>query len=227
MSYPAWSTSRVARPASTAGGHRTTEGLSGTVVEIGFGSGLNLPHYPPEVDAVLAVEPAQVARQLARHRIEESAMRVEHVGLDGQRIPLEDASCDAALVHLHAVHGAGPGAGIGRGATSAAARRERSTSSSTGFRPTRAWRAGNTGSIRCSGGWLTGVTSPVTRPPWSSDAGFSSSSVSSSTSRDPSLGAGSPSGSRRRQGSDRGVRTSGRPIAPTRARRPASLPWMT
>ncbi len=76
---------------------RTTEGLSGTVVEIGFGSGLNLPHYPPAVDVVLAVEPARVARRLARHRIEASAVTVEHVGLDGQRIPLDDESCDAAL----------------------------------------------------------------------------------------------------------------------------------
>ncbi len=76
---------------------RTTEGLSGTVIEIGFGSGLNLRHYPPEVDVVLAVEPARVARRLAQRRIEESALRVEHVGLDGQKIPLGDASCDAAL----------------------------------------------------------------------------------------------------------------------------------
>ena len=76
---------------------RTAEGLSGRVVEIGFGSGLNLPHYPPEVQDVLAVEPARVARQRAERRIREAAVRVEHVGLDGQKLPLEDASCDAAL----------------------------------------------------------------------------------------------------------------------------------
>ena len=76
---------------------RTAEGLSGRVVEIGFGSGLNLPHYPPEVETVLAVEPATVARRLAERRISEATMRVEHVGLDGQALPLDDASCDAAL----------------------------------------------------------------------------------------------------------------------------------
>jgi SAM-dependent methyltransferase len=76
---------------------RAADGLAGRVVEIGFGSGLNVPHYPAEVDVVLAVEPARVARRLAECRIEASPVSVEHVGLDGQQIPLQDASCDAAL----------------------------------------------------------------------------------------------------------------------------------
>lgn len=76
---------------------RTTEGLAGRVVEIGFGSGLNLPHYPPEVETVLAVEPAIVARRRAERRIREAHAHVEQVGLDGQALPLDDASCDAAL----------------------------------------------------------------------------------------------------------------------------------
>jgi ubiquinone/menaquinone biosynthesis C-methylase UbiE len=76
---------------------RATEGLTGRVVEIGFGSGLNLPHYPTDVDLVLAVEPAAVARKLAEKRVAASPVPVEHVGLDGQELPLEDGSCDAAL----------------------------------------------------------------------------------------------------------------------------------
>jgi SAM-dependent methyltransferase len=76
---------------------QTVDGLSGRVVEIGFGSGLNVPHYPPDVDVVLAVEPSTTARRLAERRIRESSVRVEHVGLDGQEIPLDDGSCDAAL----------------------------------------------------------------------------------------------------------------------------------
>lgn len=74
-----------------------TEGLAGRVVEIGFGSGLNVELYPPEVEVVLAVEPAAVARKLAAGRIARSPVPVEHIGLDGQDVPLEDHSCDAAL----------------------------------------------------------------------------------------------------------------------------------
>lgn len=74
-----------------------TTGLSGRVVEIGFGSGLNVAAYPHEVEVVYAVEPAEVARRLAEPRIAAGTVSVEHVGLDGQRIPLADDSCDAAL----------------------------------------------------------------------------------------------------------------------------------
>lgn len=73
------------------------QGLHGRVVEIGFGSGLNVALYPPEIDLVYAVEPASVARRLAEPRIARSAVAVEHVGLDGASIPLPDGSCDAAL----------------------------------------------------------------------------------------------------------------------------------
>lgn len=76
---------------------QVTAGLSGTVVEIGFGSGLNVPAYPAEVSLVYAVEPAATARRLARKRIAASPVRVEHVGLRGESIPLDDGSCDGAL----------------------------------------------------------------------------------------------------------------------------------
>ena len=76
---------------------QVTAGLSGTVVEIGFGSGLNVPAYPAEVSLVYAVEPAATARHLARKRIAASPVRVEHIGLRGESIPLDDGSCDGAL----------------------------------------------------------------------------------------------------------------------------------
>jgi SAM-dependent methyltransferase len=91
----------VDRACGTAGLRRwrdeVTAGLAGRVVEIGFGSGLNVEHYPPEVDRVLAVEPAAVARRLAAERIASVGMTVELAGVDGRSIPLDDASCDAAL----------------------------------------------------------------------------------------------------------------------------------
>ena len=76
---------------------RTAAGLSGRVVEIGFGAGFNVPHYPDGVERVLAVEPSATAFRMAGGRIGFSTVPVEQVGLDGQALPLDDASCDAAL----------------------------------------------------------------------------------------------------------------------------------
>jgi ubiquinone/menaquinone biosynthesis C-methylase UbiE len=76
---------------------RAVAGLTGTVVEIGFGSGLNVPLYPATVERVLAVEPSAVARKLAAERVAASPVPIEFVGLDGQGLPLDDASADSAL----------------------------------------------------------------------------------------------------------------------------------
>lgn len=71
--------------------------LSGSVLEIGFGSGLNLPFLPPAVDRVLAIDPSGLALELARDRIRASTAPVEVIGLDGARIDLPDASVDHVL----------------------------------------------------------------------------------------------------------------------------------
>ena len=76
---------------------RVCEGLTGEVVEIGFGSGLNIPFYPPAVTKVAAVEPADVGWKLAGKRLRESTTPVERSGLDGQSLPFADDSFDAAL----------------------------------------------------------------------------------------------------------------------------------
>jgi SAM-dependent methyltransferase len=76
---------------------KVTEGLRGRVVEIGFGSGLNVAHYPVGVDVVLAVEPAPIAIRLAAKRVAGSMVAVEHIGDDARFLPLEDQSCDSAL----------------------------------------------------------------------------------------------------------------------------------
>ncbi len=74
-----------------------SSGLSGRVLEIGFGSGLNVEHYPSTVEMVMAVEPAKLARRLAAKRAGAGTVPVRHIGLDGQAIPLPGSSCDAAL----------------------------------------------------------------------------------------------------------------------------------
>jgi SAM-dependent methyltransferase len=76
---------------------RTAAGLSGRVVEIGFGSGFNVPHYPSDVSRVLAVEPSTTAWRMASRRVAASPVPVEQAGMDGQSLALEDASCDGAI----------------------------------------------------------------------------------------------------------------------------------
>ncbi|MGI8459665.1 MAG: class I SAM-dependent methyltransferase [Propionibacteriaceae bacterium] len=72
-------------------------GLTGRVLELGFGSGLNLPHYPDDVTEVLAVEPSDLAMELAAARISALGRPVQRVGLDGARLDLPDASVDTVL----------------------------------------------------------------------------------------------------------------------------------
>ncbi len=76
---------------------RALAGLSGSVVELGFGSGTNVPYYPPAVERVYAIDPALVGRRLAAKRLAASDIPVEFIGLDGTAIPLADASVDNAL----------------------------------------------------------------------------------------------------------------------------------
>lgn len=77
---------------------RTCEGLAGRVVEIGFGAGHNLPFYPPAVREILAVEPSDVAWRLAARRVRAAPMVVTRTGVVGESVPLDDGSCDAALI---------------------------------------------------------------------------------------------------------------------------------
>ncbi len=76
---------------------RVCDRLEGSVVEIGFGSGLNTPFYPAAVTRVAAVEPADLAWKLAGKRLEATSVPVERAGLDGQALPFPDDSFDCAL----------------------------------------------------------------------------------------------------------------------------------
>jgi len=72
-------------------------GLTGRVLEIGFGSGLNTRFYPREVMTVGAVEPSDLGWELSERRRERSNVPIERVGLDGQRLDAEDDAYDSVL----------------------------------------------------------------------------------------------------------------------------------
>jgi len=76
---------------------RVCHGLVGEVVEIGFGSGLNVPFYPAPVAGVAAVEPSDASWKLAAERLGVTNVPVRRSGLDGQSLPFADDSFDSAL----------------------------------------------------------------------------------------------------------------------------------
>jgi ubiquinone/menaquinone biosynthesis C-methylase UbiE len=67
------------------------------VVEVGFGSGLNIPYYPDAVARIAAVEPSDLGWKLATKRLAKSEIPIERSGLDGQALPFADGTFDAAL----------------------------------------------------------------------------------------------------------------------------------
>lgn len=77
---------------------RVASRLAGEVLEVGFGSGLNVPHYPSDVARVVAVDPATVGRKLAAQRVSASSVPVEYIGLDGTSLPIESATIDHVLI---------------------------------------------------------------------------------------------------------------------------------
>jgi ubiquinone/menaquinone biosynthesis C-methylase UbiE len=71
----------------------------GDVLEIGFGSGLNLPHYDGRrVRKLWALEPSAGMRRKAGAAVGASSIDIEFIELPGEEIPLEDQSVDTVLV---------------------------------------------------------------------------------------------------------------------------------
>jgi ubiquinone/menaquinone biosynthesis C-methylase UbiE len=77
---------------------RLLEGLTGRVIEVGAGNGLNFAHYPPAVTEVLAVEPEHLLRASAERAAKSVPVAV--VAGHADALPAEDAAFDAAVVSL-------------------------------------------------------------------------------------------------------------------------------
>jgi ubiquinone/menaquinone biosynthesis C-methylase UbiE len=75
-------------------------GLDGRVLEIGCGHGANFPHYPPEVTELVAVEPEEGLRDLAREQAERIDLQVTVVDGRAESLPVESGSFDAVVSTL-------------------------------------------------------------------------------------------------------------------------------
>jgi ubiquinone/menaquinone biosynthesis C-methylase UbiE len=75
-------------------------GLSGRVIEVGAGNGLNFSYYPPSVTELVAVEPESYLRRLATEAAEHAPVPVRVIDGLASRLPVEEAGFDAGVVSL-------------------------------------------------------------------------------------------------------------------------------
>ncbi len=87
----------LSQPAVTELRRQAVAGLRGRVLEVGFGSGLNLPVLTTTIEALDAVEPSDVAWRRSAARRDAAPFPVRRIGLDGARIAAGDAEYDGAL----------------------------------------------------------------------------------------------------------------------------------
>lgn len=73
---------------------KTLSKISGNVLEVGFGSGLNLPFYSSEVKSLVGIDPSNLALKLAEKRIDRAKFQVKLLCGTCQEIDLPLASFD-------------------------------------------------------------------------------------------------------------------------------------
>jgi ubiquinone/menaquinone biosynthesis C-methylase UbiE len=76
---------------------RALAGVKGRVLEVGFGTGHNLPYYPAAVEKVVGIDPSGQSARLARKRIAQAPFAVELLPLRGEELPAPDASFEAVV----------------------------------------------------------------------------------------------------------------------------------
>ena len=69
----------------------------GAILEIGFGTGLNLPHYPSRVRKLTAVDPNAGMYRRARKRIKEAGIEVDLRVVSSEQLPFEDNTFDCVV----------------------------------------------------------------------------------------------------------------------------------
>jgi ubiquinone/menaquinone biosynthesis C-methylase UbiE len=73
------------------------EEVSGNILEIGFGTGLNLAHYPASIKKITTVDVNEGMNAFAQKRIDQSSIEVENLTLNGENLPMEDESFDSIV----------------------------------------------------------------------------------------------------------------------------------
>jgi ubiquinone/menaquinone biosynthesis C-methylase UbiE len=76
---------------------RTLAGARGEVLEIGFGTGLNLECYPPAVERLTIIDPAKLLPRRVARRIAAAHMPVEEAFLDAEHLPFEAERFDTVV----------------------------------------------------------------------------------------------------------------------------------
>jgi ubiquinone/menaquinone biosynthesis C-methylase UbiE len=87
----------MSNKAATAERKKALAGVTGSVLEVGFGCGHNLPFYPPSVRRLVAIDPSRQSARLARRRIAEAPFPVEYVAIGAEEIAAASHSFDCVV----------------------------------------------------------------------------------------------------------------------------------